>query len=75
MYIFGVNIPIMELLVIFCIMVVVYLVVLEFEFRQQKKILKEFDEEEVRLSHEVRELKEVIEDLKEVTKNFKPVEA
>ncbi len=74
MYIFGINIPIMELLVIFCLLVVVYLIILEFEFRQQKRILKEFDEEEIKLSHEVRELKEAINDLKEVTKNMKPVE-
>ncbi len=74
MYVFGVEIPIMELLVIFCILVVVYLVILEFEFRQQKKILKEFDEEEVKLSHEVRELKEAVNDLKEVTRNMKPSE-
>lgn len=72
MYILGVNVPIMELLVVFCILVVVYLIVLEFEFRQQKKVLKEFDEEEVKLSHEVRELKEAVNDLKEVTKNLEP---
>ncbi len=67
MYVFGINIPILELLVILCIVVVVYLVILEFEFRQQKKILKEFDEEEVKLSHEVRELREAVKDLKEIT--------
>ncbi len=66
MYIFGINIPILELLVILCVVVVVYLIILEFEFRQVKKIVKEFDEEEVKLSHEIRELREAVSDLKEV---------
>lgn len=65
MFLFGIQVPLLELLVVFCIVVVVYLVVLEFEFRQQKEILKEFDEEEVKLSHEVRELREAIKDLKD----------
>lgn len=63
MYIFGIQIPILELLVVFCIAVVIYLIVLEFEFRQQKKITKEFDDEEIKLSHEIRELKEAINKL------------
>lgn len=67
MYIFGINIPVLELLVILCTVVVVYLIVLEFEFRQQKKIVKEFDEEEVKLSHEIRELREAVKELKEIT--------
>ena len=67
MYLFGIQIPILELLVLFCIAVVVYLVVLEFEFRQQKKIAQEFDEEEVKLSHEIRELRNTIREFKDST--------
>ena len=57
MYVFGLNIPILELLVIFCVVVVVYLIILEIEFRQLRKIIKKFDEEEVMLSKEIRELR------------------
>lgn len=71
MYLFGIQIPILELLVIFSTVVVVYLVVLEYEFRQQKEIAKEFDDEEARLSHEVRELREAVDDLKEAARTMK----
>jgi len=57
MYIFGLNIPILELLVIFFTVVVVYLIILEMEFRQLRKIIIKFDEEEVMLSKEIRELR------------------
>lgn len=75
MFLFGIEIPLLELLVVFCIVVVIYLVVLEFEFRQQKEILKEFDEEEVKLSHEVRELREAIKELKESARMMKGPES
>lgn len=71
MYLFGIQVPLLELLVVFCIVVVVYLVVLEFEFKQERKIVKEFDEEEVKLSHEVRELRESINELKEAARMLK----
>jgi len=57
MYIFGLNIPILELLVIFFAVVVIYLIILELEFRQLRKIIVRFDEEEVMLSKEIRELR------------------
>lgn len=57
MYLFGINVPILELLVIFCMVVVVYLIILEIEFRQLRKIIKKFDEEEVMLSKEIRQLR------------------
>lgn len=71
MYIFGISIPILELLVVFCIVVVIYLVILEIEFRQLKSITKKFDEEEVLLSREMRELRNEISELKEVIKGIK----
>ena len=63
MYIFGVDIPILELLVIFCIVVVAYLFILELEFRQLRKIAKRFDQEELQLSAEIRELRKDISEL------------
>ncbi len=66
MFIFGVDIPILELLVILSIVVVVYLIILEFEFRQLRKIARKFDEEEIQLGVEMRELRKAVTDLKNV---------
>ena len=66
MYIFGIDVPILELMVIFCIVVVVYLVILEFEFRQLRKITKRFDEEEIALGRAMRELRDEIGSLRNV---------
>ena len=71
MYIFGINVPILELLVVFSIVVVVYLVILEFEFRQLKTITRKFDEEEVELATEMRELRKEVADLKDIIKLVK----
>lgn len=71
MYVFGISVPILELLVIFCIVVVIYLVILEIEFRQLKSITKKFDDEEVLLSKEMRELRNEVAELKEVIKALK----
>ncbi len=66
MYIFGIDVPILELLVIFSVVVVVYLIILEIEFRQLRKITRKFDQEEITLGKEMRELKQEITALKEV---------
>jgi hypothetical protein len=71
MYIFGIDIPILELLVIFSTVVVVYLIILEFEFRQLRVITRKFDEEELQLSNELRELRKEISNLREVIKPAK----
>jgi type II secretory pathway component PulM len=68
MYIFGIDVPILELLVIFSTVVVVYLVILEFEFRQLRIITRKFDEEELQLSNELRELRKEITNLREAIK-------
>ena len=68
MYIFGIDVPILELLVIFSTVVVVYLVILEFEFRQLRVITRKFDEEELQLSNELRELRKEVASLREVIK-------
>jgi len=69
MYIFGMDIPILELLVVFCIVVVAYLVILELEFRQLRRIVKRFDQEELQFSAEMRELRKVIADLGKIMKS------
>ncbi|MCK4497392.1 MAG: hypothetical protein KAU24_04295 [Candidatus Aenigmarchaeota archaeon] len=66
MYIFGIDVPILELLVIFSIVVVVYLIILEFEFRQLRKITRRFDEEEIALGRAMRELRDEISSLRNV---------
>jgi len=71
MYIFGIDIPILELLVIFSTVVVIYLVILEFEFRQLRTITRKFDQEEVQLSNEMRELRKEVGNLREVIKLIK----
>lgn len=66
MYIFGIDVPILELLVIFSIVVVIYLIILEFEFRQLRKITRRFDEEEIALGRAMRELRDEISSLRNV---------
>ena len=68
MYIFGIDVPVLELLVIFSTVVVVYLVILEFEFRQLRVISRKFEDDEIQLGREMRELKEEIGQLKTVIK-------
>jgi len=72
MYIFGIDVPILELLVIFSIVVVIYLIILEFEFRQLRVITKKFDQEELTLSNEMRELRKEVSNLKEVIASISP---
>ena len=64
MFIFGIDVPVLELLVIFSIVVVVYLVILEFEFRQLRIISRKFEDDEIQLGRAMRELKEEIGQLK-----------
>lgn len=71
MILYGIQVPILELLAILCLLVVIYLLVMEFEFRQERRIVKDFDEDEVKLAHEVRDLREEIEELKDLTRSLK----
>jgi len=65
MFIFGVDVPILELLVVFSIVVVIYLIILEFEFRQLRMINRKVDEEEMQLSRAMKELKDEVTALKD----------
>ena len=72
MYIFGIDVPVLELLVIFSIVVVIYLIILEFEFRQLRLITRKFDQEELQLSNEMRELRKSVADLKDAMASLSP---
>ena len=73
MFIFGIDVPVLELLVLFSVVVVIYLVILEFEFRQLRTITKKFDEEEVALSRAMRELRDEIGSLREIVASAGPI--
>tara|TARA_Y100000310_G_C20652800_1_gene800374 strand:- start:23 stop:232 length:210 start_codon:yes stop_codon:yes gene_type:complete len=60
--------PVLELLMVFSIIVVIYLIFLEVELRQLRKISKKFNVEEHELVKELRLLREEINDLKEIIK-------
>ena len=62
----GIDIPVPELIVIFSIVVVLYLIILEFEFRQLRMINRKVDEEEMQLSRAMKELKDEVTALKDV---------
>ncbi|MBR9679144.1 MAG: hypothetical protein GON13_02665 [Nanoarchaeota archaeon] len=57
-YIFGIDVPLLELLTILSIVVVVYLIILEFEFRQLKKSVKTL----VDLTKRLRGIEDELED-------------
>ena len=57
-YVFGLNLPLLELLVVFAIGVLVYLVLLELQFRRVMRIVKRLDKEEKEIEGERRELEE-----------------
>lgn len=63
-YLFGINIPVTELLLLLSAVIIVYLVILEFEFRQVKNIAKKFDDEELILTKSIRELRDSVSDLR-----------
>lgn len=66
MYLFGINIPVTELLLLLSVVIIVYLVILEYEFRQIRNIVKKFDDEELILTKSIRELRDSVSELREV---------
>ena len=66
MIVFGVDVGILELFSLFMVVLVVYLFILEYEFRHVRTITRKFDEEEIQLGHAMRELKEEVASLKDV---------
>jgi len=57
-YVFGLNLPLLELLVVFAIGVLVYLVLLELQFRRIMRIVRRLDKEEKEIEGERKELEE-----------------
>lgn len=53
---FGISIPLPELIVIFSIVVVIYLIIYDLEFKQIKGIIKKVDQEEAQLINTMKEL-------------------
>ena len=64
MNVFGVEVGLLEFLALFSLVLVIYLVFLEYEFRQMKRITKRFDEEEFQLNRIMRELKNEVSELR-----------
>lgn len=60
MYIFGISIELLDLITVFFMVLVTYIIILEYEFKEVIKIVKRFDNEEMTLGKEIRELKEEI---------------
>jgi hypothetical protein len=66
MLVFGVDVGLVDLLTIFAGVLVIYLVILEFEFRHVRNITRKFDEEEIQLGRAMRELKDEVSSLRDV---------
>jgi len=60
MYVFGINIPILELLVIFSTVVVAYLIILEIEFRQLRRLVNQFGRDEADLDKLVNDIRKIV---------------
>lgn len=69
---FGLEIlsfPLLQLIVFLCVVVLLFLFVLEIEFRQIKKLTKRFDDEDMVLSKDLRELRETVRELEDLLKS------
>ena len=66
-YLFGVNLPVTELLLFLSAIITVYLVILEYEFREVKGILRKFDDEELILTKNIRELRDSVGELRNIS--------
>ena len=60
MEIFGISVELLDVIFYFCVILVMYFILLELEFREIRKLTKGFDNEEIQYEKEVRELKEDI---------------
>ncbi|MBN2094962.1 MAG: hypothetical protein JW727_02845 [Candidatus Aenigmarchaeota archaeon] len=57
------NIALSKLVLIMCVIVLLFLFVLEAEFRQIRKLAKKMDDEELILSRDLRELRDSVKEL------------
>lgn len=60
MEIFGISVELLDVIFYFCVVLVLYFIVLELEFREIRNLTKGFDTEELQYEKEVRELKEEV---------------
>lgn len=60
MEIFGISVELLDVIFYFCVILVMYFILLEFEFREIRKLTQGLDNEEIQYEKEVRELKEDI---------------
>jgi len=68
------GIALSQLILILCIAVLLFLFILEAEFRQVRKIAKKMDDEELGLTRDIRELRDSVKDLSVVLKEAFDVE-
>lgn len=71
MILFGINlfeVPVTMLILYLCIVAILFLFMLEIEFRQLRKIAKKMDEEDLTLTKELRELKDSVSELGDMLK-------
>jgi len=63
---FGINIfgiALSQLVLLLCVVVLLFLFVLEAEFRQVRKLAKKMDDEELIMTKEIRELRDSVHDM------------
>lgn len=60
MELFGISLDLLDVIFFFCIVLVIYFILLELEFREIRNLTKTFDNEEMRFEKETRELKDEI---------------
>ncbi|MBW6461796.1 MAG: hypothetical protein K0B07_02010 [DPANN group archaeon] len=65
MYIFGISIELLDFITLFFVILVTYIIILEYEFKQVLSIVKKYDGEEMMLSKNIRELKEELQKLRD----------
>ncbi len=64
--VFGIALS--QLVLLLCVIVLIFLFVLEAEFRQVRKIAKKMDDEELTLTRDLRELRDSVHDMGMVLK-------
>ncbi|NOQ56131.1 MAG: hypothetical protein GQ477_05000 [Nanohaloarchaea archaeon] len=65
MYIFGISIDLLDFIALFFVILVTYIIILEYEFKQILGIVKKYDDEEMLLGKNIRELKEELKKLRD----------
>ncbi|MBW6451876.1 MAG: hypothetical protein K0B02_04050 [DPANN group archaeon] len=64
MYIFGFSVDLLDLITMFFVVLVLYIVILEYEFKEIIKIVKNYDNQETALKQNITELREELDTFK-----------